>query len=133
MSNWTGYAADLDVALFEDVEEADLDEIVEVGELVHREDAAVHAGDEAKVQSIFGRHACAASELGGVDLADDVGELGARCEALGVALFTRCHHAMGARSPWRARKALPAAVMGLVGSSWTGGVESAPVSGRISR
>ena len=82
-------AADLHVALFEDVEQADLHQLVELGQLVHGEDAAVHARDEAEVQGVLGRHADAGGELGRVDLADDVGELGARREPLGVALVAR--------------------------------------------
>ena len=87
-------AADLHVALFEDVEQADLDQFVEFGDLVHGEDAAVHPRDEAEVQGVLGGHARAGGELGRVDLADDVGELGARCEPLGVAL------ARGATRRW---------------------------------
>ena len=50
-------AADLHVALFEDVEQADLHQFVELGHLVHGEDAAVHARDQAEVQGLLGRHA----------------------------------------------------------------------------
>src|SRR5690606_22901214 len=82
-----GVAADLDVAFLEDVEEADLDEVVEVGEFVHGEDAAVHAGDEAEVEGVLDGHGEAGGELAGVDLADDVGELGSGGEAFGVAVF----------------------------------------------
>src|SRR5204863_9967281 len=80
-------AADLDVALFEDVEEADLDQLVQLRQFVDGENAAVHAGDEAEMEGFFGGHAHAAHELGGVDLADDVGEFCAGGEALGVAVF----------------------------------------------
>ena len=82
-------AADLHVALFEDVEQADLDQLVQFGHLVHGEDAAVHARDQAEVQGLLGGHARAGGELGRVDLADDVGELRARGEPLGVALLAR--------------------------------------------
>ena len=82
-------AADLHVALFEDVEQADLDQLVQLGDLVHGEDAAVHARDQAEMQGVLGRHAGAAGQLGRVDLADDVGELGARGQPLGVALLPR--------------------------------------------
>ena len=44
-------AADLDVALLEDVEQADLDALGEVGQLVDREDAAVGARDEPVVDA----------------------------------------------------------------------------------
>ena len=43
-------AADLDVALLEHVEQADLDPLGEVGQLVDRDDAAVGARDQAVVQ-----------------------------------------------------------------------------------
>ena len=89
MSNWIGIAANLHVALFEDVEQADLHQFVQLGQFVHGEDAAVHARDQAEVQRLLGRHAGAAGQLGRVDLADDVGELGARGQPLGVALFAR--------------------------------------------
>jgi len=79
-------AADLDVALLEDVEEPDLHELVEVGELVHREDAAVLPRDEAEVERLLGRHRGTRHEARGVDLADHIGELGAGREALGVAI-----------------------------------------------
>ena len=44
-------AADLDVALLEHVEQADLDPLGEVGQLVDREDAAVGARHEAVVDA----------------------------------------------------------------------------------
>ena len=46
-------AADLDIAFLKDVEEADLHEVIEVGQFVHREDAAMHARDETEVQRLF--------------------------------------------------------------------------------
>ena len=58
-------AANLHVALFEDVEQADLDQFVQFGHLVHGEDAAVHARDEAEVQRLLGRHARAAASFAG--------------------------------------------------------------------
>ena len=82
-------AADLHVALFEDVEQADLHQFVQLGQFVHGEDAAVHPRNQAEVQGLLGRHARAAGQLGGVDLADDVGELRARGQPLGVALLAR--------------------------------------------
>src|SRR6185312_8976180 len=84
-----GVAADLHVAFFEDVEEADLDEFVQFGDFVHGEDAAVHARDEAEVERVLGGHARAHGELGRVDFADDVGELGAGGQPLRIALVPR--------------------------------------------
>ena len=89
MSKLHRVAADLHVALFENVEQADLHQFVQLGQFVHREDAAVHARNQAEVQRLFGRHARAAGQLGRIDLADDVGELGARRQPLGVALLAR--------------------------------------------
>ena len=82
-------AANLHVALFEDVEQTDLHQFVQFGHLVHGEDAAVHARNQAEVQRLLGGHAGAGGQLGGVDLADDVGELGARRQPLGIALLAR--------------------------------------------
>ena len=49
-------AADLDVALFHDVEQADLDALGKVGELVDAEDAAIGARDEPVVnRQLVGR------------------------------------------------------------------------------
>ena len=67
-------AADLDVALFHEVEEADLDALGEVGEFVDAEDAAVGAGDEAEVNGEFVGEVAALGDLDGVDLADEVGD-----------------------------------------------------------
>ena len=57
-------AANLHVALFQNVEQADLHQLVQLGQLVHGEDAAVHARDQPEVQGLFGRHAGAAGQLG---------------------------------------------------------------------
>ena len=81
-----GIAADLHVALFEDVEQADLHEFVQFGQFVDGEHAAMHAGDQAEMQGLLGRHAHAAGQLGGIDLADHVGEFRARGQTLGIAL-----------------------------------------------
>ncbi len=67
-------AAHLDVALLEDVEEADLDALGQVGQLVHGEDAAVAARDQAVVDGRLVREIAALGDLDGVDLADQVGD-----------------------------------------------------------
>ena len=67
-------AADLDVALFEHVEQTDLDALGEVGQLVDREDAAVGARDEAVVDRELVREVAALGDLDRVDLADEVGD-----------------------------------------------------------
>ena len=82
-------AANLHVALFQDVEQADLHQFVQLGQFVHGEDAAVHPRDQPEVQRLLGRHARAAGQLGRIDLADHVGELRARRQPLGVPLFAR--------------------------------------------
>ena len=67
-------AADLHVALFEHVEQTDLDALGEVGELVDREDAAVRARDEAVVDRQLVGEVAAFGDLDRVDLADEVGD-----------------------------------------------------------
>ena len=69
-------AADLDVALLEHVEQADLDALGEVGQLVDGEDAAVGARDEAVVQRELVGEVAALGDLDRVDLADEVGDRG---------------------------------------------------------
>ena len=72
------------------------------------------------MEGLLSRHAGAPGELGRVDLADDIGELGARGQAFGVAL-ARGHQAMGTFSAGTsAIIRLPGPVIGLVGSSCTG-------------
>src|SRR5262249_50626455 len=64
-------------------------QLVQFGHLVHRENATVHTRDQTEVERLLGRHTRAGRELGRVDLADNVGELGARRQPLGVALLPR--------------------------------------------
>ena len=67
-------AADLHVALLEHVEQADLDALGEVGQLVDGEDAAVGAGHQAVVQRELVGQVAALGDLDRVDLADEVGD-----------------------------------------------------------
>ena len=67
-------AADLHVALFEHVEQADLDALGEVGQLVDREDAAVGARHEAVVDRELVGEVAALGDLDRVDFADEVGD-----------------------------------------------------------
>ena len=69
-------APDLHVALFEDVEQTDLDALGEVGQLVDGEDAAVDPRDEAVVQGQLVAQVPALGDFDGVDLADEVGDGG---------------------------------------------------------
>ena len=69
-------APDLDVALLEHVEQADLDALGQVGQLVDGEDAPVGAGDEAVVEGELVGQVAALGHLDGVDLADEVGDRG---------------------------------------------------------
>ena len=80
-------AADLHVPLFQDVEQADLHQLVQLGQLVHGKDAPVHARNQTEVERFLGRHARAAGQLGRIDFADHVGELRSRRQPLGVAIF----------------------------------------------
>ena len=83
-------AADLDVALLEDVEQADLDPLGEVGQLVDGHDAAIRARDQAVVEGQLVGQVAALGDLDRVDLADEVGDgdVGRR-ELLGVAAVAR--------------------------------------------
>ena len=67
-------APDLHVALLEHVEQADLDALGEVGELVDREDPAVGARHEPVVDGELVGQVAALGDLDGVDLADQVGD-----------------------------------------------------------
>ena len=83
-------AADLDVALLEDVEQADLDPLGEVGQLVDREDAAVGARDQPVVDRQLVGQVAALGDLDRVDLADQVGDRDVgRRQLLGVAPVAR--------------------------------------------
>ena len=89
MSNLIGKPRICTSRLFQDVEQADLDQLVQLGNLVHGKYASVHPGDKPEMKRLLGGHAQAPRELGRVNLADDVGELGPRSEALGVTLLPR--------------------------------------------
>ena len=67
-------APDLDVALLEHVQQADLDALGEVGQLVDREDAAVRARHEPVVDRELVGEVAALGDLDRVDLADEVGD-----------------------------------------------------------
>ena len=83
-------AADLDVALLEDVEQADLDPLGEVGQLVDRHDPAVGARDQAVVEGQLVGQVAALGDLDRVDLADQVGDRDVgRRQLLGVAPVAR--------------------------------------------
>ncbi len=69
-------AADLHVAFLEHVQEAHLDPLGQVGELVDGEDAPVGPGHEAVVQRELVRQVAALGDLDGVDLADEVRDRG---------------------------------------------------------
>ena len=69
-------APHLDVALLQHVEQADLDALGEVGQLVHGEDAAVGAGHDAVVEGQLVGQVATLGHLDGVDLADQVGDRG---------------------------------------------------------
>ena len=83
-------AADLDVALLEDVEQADLDPFGEVGQLVDRDDPAVRARDQPVVDRQVVRQVAALGDLDRVDLPDEIGDrdVGGR-QLLGIAPVAR--------------------------------------------
>ena len=67
-------ATDLDVALLEHVEQADLDPLCEVRELVDGEDASVHAWYQAVVDRELVGEVATLGHLDRVDLTDQVGD-----------------------------------------------------------
>ena len=89
-----GIAANLHVAFFQNIEQAHLHELVQFGQFVHGEDAAMHAGNQAEVQRTFRGHAFAVRQFGRVDFADHIGELRPGRETLCVAVF------VGTTSRW---------------------------------
>ena len=97
-------AADLHVALLEDVEQPDLDALGEVRQLVDREDAAVGARDEAVVDGELVAEVAPLGDPDGIDLADQVGD---RCvgggQLLAVALLA-VTHSIGVASPCSATR-----------------------------
>ena len=83
-------AADLDVALLEDVEQADLDPFGQVRQLVDRDDAPVGARDQAVVERQLVGQVAAFGDLDRVDLADQVGDRDiGRGELFGIAAVAR--------------------------------------------
>ena len=77
----------LDVALLHEVEEADLDALGEVWQLVDAEDAAVGSRDESIVDSKLVGQVASLGNPDGVDLADQVGDADVRRrELFGVPL-----------------------------------------------
>ena len=84
-------APDLQVALLEDVQQADLDARLEVGQLVDREDAAVGARHDAEVDDLLVRvGAPLGRRLDRVDVADQVRDRDVgRRELLAIALGPR--------------------------------------------
>jgi hypothetical protein len=85
-----GEAADLDVALLEDVEEAHLDALREVRQLVDGEDPAVGTRDQPVVERQLVTQVAAFGDTDRVDLADEVGDRDVgRGELLGIAAVAR--------------------------------------------
>ena len=76
-------AADLEVALFEQVQEADLDARREIGQLVDREDAAVGARNDSEVDDLgVGVGEPAGRRLDRIDVAEQVGDRDVRSREL---------------------------------------------------
>ena len=86
-------ATDLDVALLEHVEQADLDALGQVRELVDGEDPPVRAGNEPVVQGELVGEVAALGHLDGVDFADQVGHRGVRRGELLAVAFAPVHPA----------------------------------------
>ena len=81
-------ALDLHIAFFHEVEQADLNTLGEVGQLVDAKDAAVGAGHQAVVDGGFVGEVATLGNLDGVDFTDEVGDgdVGG-CQLFGVALL----------------------------------------------
>src|SRR5581483_2450270 len=75
-------AADLDVALLEQVQQTDLDAFCEVGKLVDGKYAAVRPWDESVVDGELVGQIPALGDLDRVDLADEVGDRDVGCREL---------------------------------------------------
>ena len=97
-------APHLDVALLEHVEQADLDALGEVGQLVDGEDAAVGAGHEAVVQRELVGEVAALGHLDRVDLADEVGDRRVGRGQLLAEARLRWTQSMGVSSPCSATR-----------------------------
>ena len=83
-------AADLDVALLEDVEQADLDPLGQVGQLVDRHDPAVGPRNQPVVEGQHVGQVAALGHLDRIDLADQVGDRDVRGrQLLGVSPVAR--------------------------------------------
>src|SRR5581483_4494459 len=83
-------AADLDIALFHDVQQAHLDALGQVGQLVQAEDAAVRARQQPVMDRQLVRQVAPLGDLDRIDLPDEVGDSDVgRRELLAVAAVAR--------------------------------------------
>ena len=106
-------AADLNVALLHDVQQADLDTLRQVRQLVDGEDAAVAAGHEPVVDRQLVGKVAPLGHLDRVDLADEVGNGDVRRgQLLAVALVGRQPGDRHDRRPARPRLSRQAAADG---------------------
>ena len=85
--------ADLDVALFEHVQQADLDPLGEVGQFVDGEDAAVDARQQAVVDRQFVGQVAPLGDLDRIHLADQVGNRDVGRRELFAVAFVAVHPA----------------------------------------
>ena len=113
-------ALNLDVALLQDVEQADLNLAGQVGQLVDREDAAVGARQQPVVhRQLVGELQPAARRLDRIEIADHVGDRDVgRRELLDIARLARAARRSADASPSGATRARHAAHSGANGSSW---------------
>jgi hypothetical protein len=133
-------APDLHVALLEHVEQADLDALGEVGQLVDGEDAPVGAGHQAVVEGELVGQVAALGDLDGVDLADEIGDGGVGGGQLLAVALVAMDPVDGVSSPRSATRSLACRDTGWYGSSLisepsTMGIHSSsrPVRARIMR
>src|SRR5665213_749011 len=82
-----GITAHLNVPFFQNIKEGDLHQIFQIGKFVHREDAAVHAGDKAEVDGFLAGQGVSRRHFGGVQVSYKIGNLGAGGQAFAVTAF----------------------------------------------
>src|SRR5579875_1214158 len=74
-----GIPADLDVSLFEDIEQRDLYPLGEIGQLIDGENAAVEPRHQTVVHGFRVTKRASFGDFDGIDVADEVADTGVRC------------------------------------------------------
>src|SRR5579875_2171407 len=74
-----GIPAYLDVSLFENIEQSDLDPLGEIGQFIDGENAAVEPRHQTVVHGFRVTERASFGDLDGIDVADEVADTGVRC------------------------------------------------------